>query len=103
MAGCARSDVMCLSGVIWCRPLPLAGEAAHHDLPLHCEEEEDTEVDHQHRPEDWDVKEPEEGHGQGNRCCHHHPVPAPGEGTTQVKQGQWRLPRHSSGALSLLQ
>ena len=58
---------------------PLPGEAAHHDLSLHCEEEEDTEVDHQHRPEDRDVKEPEEGHAKGHCRCHHHSVPAPGE------------------------
>lgn len=42
------------------------------DLPLHRNGEEDTEVNQENGPEDWDVKEPEQCASKRNHnrpCC----------------------------------
>jgi len=62
-----------LRGPGWCDVLVLAHVC---DLPAHCDDEEDDEVDEEDGPEDWDVEEREQG---GDRREHHSPrggVPA---------------------------
>ena len=45
------------------------------NLPLHCHEKQNEEVHEQDRPEDWNIKDWEEGHEYASRSssCASHP------------------------------